>query len=246
VNEIELSWGASLRLPLIEKQLRTLRPTHILEVGCGEARISQKIAKFAQVYTACEPDLFSYNTALLHNTGNIRLVNGTIEAIPNDHKFDVIFSTEVLEHIDDDFKEIQSWNRLLSLNGYVLLTVPVHPRLFGPADRRVGHRRRYTRGTLIELFNSCGFEVEEVFIFGGFPSFLINLAQNLTATLDSVDSTDGAYESGRWHQPNIEKSRSMQNLGRWAKRLLFWLSLFPKEIGVSALLRARKISTVAD
>ena len=49
--------------------------------------------------------------------------------------------------------------------GFVLVTVPAVPRLYGWVDRLSGHRLRYRRADLVALLHRNGFEVCQVSYF---------------------------------------------------------------------------------
>ena len=62
-----------------------------------------------------------------------------------DESFDAVVLGEVLEHVPDDDRAVAEVARVLRPRGVLALSVPAHPRLFGPSDRWAGHIRRYRR-----------------------------------------------------------------------------------------------------
>ena len=56
---------------------------------------------------------------------------------------DLIFSSNVLEHIEDDLQIMKSFNRALKNNGTLFLFVPAKMILWTKLDEIVGHYRRY-------------------------------------------------------------------------------------------------------
>lgn len=74
------------------------------------------------------------------------------------HRFDVVTLWDVLEHIPDDRSFLDSLRSRMVPHGRLLLSVPAHPWLFGPHDRRVGHQRRYTQSGLLQLLSESGYQ----------------------------------------------------------------------------------------
>lgn len=77
-----------------------------------------------------------------------------------DSLFDLIYSLNVLEHIEDDCGAIRGILAKLKPGGRLLLYVPAFNVLFGPMDRKVGHLRRYRRRELITRVRAAGLTVE--------------------------------------------------------------------------------------
>jgi SAM-dependent methyltransferase len=76
-----------------------------------------------------------------------------------DGRFSGIYSLNVLEHIADDAAELRELRRLLRPAGKLVLFVPAFGVLFSSMDRKVGHLRRYRRGTLRTKVEQAGFQV---------------------------------------------------------------------------------------
>lgn len=86
--------------------------------------------------------------------------------------FDALTSGETLEHLDDDAAAVAEMNRVVRLGGRCILTVPALPILWSASDVYYQHRRRYSRGQLVELFRRAAFEVRKA-RFWGFPMVLL-------------------------------------------------------------------------
>ena len=67
---------------------------------------------------------------------------------------------DVVEHIEDDHKFLQTIRTHLASQGRVYLTVPAYQALWSEADVAAGHFRRYSRRTLQELIEKAGLKVE--------------------------------------------------------------------------------------
>ena len=73
---------------------------------------------------------------------------------------DFIFSSNVLEHIEDDLAVLKQFKEKLNYGGKLFLYLPANNILWSKLDESVGHYRRYE---YIELKKKClkaGFEIE--------------------------------------------------------------------------------------
>ena len=59
-------------------------------------------------------------------------------------KYDCIYSSNVMEHFEDDQAVISRASELLNENGYFVTYVPACNILYSEFDRKIGHYRRYT------------------------------------------------------------------------------------------------------
>ena len=232
-----LSFGANMRLPLILKYWKFIDSTNVLEIGCGQERLSARLSNLSNSYTCCEPDPESYafvSTLLPEN----KIILGTSRDLPPKSLFSAIFSSEVLEHIEDDDSEVKNWNALLPINAKLIITVPAHPKLYSRVDKRVGHHWRYTKETLSKLFLENGFKIEILRQFGGVASLILLLCQNFIATFDNAEEKselEKKLESGRWYQ-----SKSSSWHGIFIRKIFTFASKIPPRFGSSYLLVATK------
>jgi SAM-dependent methyltransferase len=67
---------------------------------------------------------------------------------------------DVVEHMQDDLKFLQTIRTYLSTHGRIYLTVPAYQALWSAADVVAGHYRRYSRQALRDLIQKVGLEVE--------------------------------------------------------------------------------------
>ena len=89
-------------------------------------------------------------------------------------EYDVIYTSNVLEHIEDDLEALKSLCDKLIPNGILAIYVPAFPALFSDMDRSVGHFRRYRRKELIEKVKMSGFQVEKC-IYDDFLGFFASI-----------------------------------------------------------------------
>jgi SAM-dependent methyltransferase len=81
---------------------------------------------------------------------SVRVKVGTIRTL-GDASFDTILYVDVLEHIEDDKRELERAAVRLSPGGHLLVLAPAHQWLFSPFDSAIGHFRRYSKRSLREL-----------------------------------------------------------------------------------------------
>jgi SAM-dependent methyltransferase len=73
---------------------------------------------------------------------------------------DAVYTLNVLEHIQDDYKVVAELAVKIRKNGLLFIYVPAHSSLFTAMDAKVGHFRRYSRNELVRLLTSNGFYIE--------------------------------------------------------------------------------------
>lgn len=76
--------------------------------------------------------------------------------------FDSVFSSNVLEHIENDKAALRGVHSLLRPGGNFVILVPAFMSLYSPLDRNLDHYRRYTKRMLIRRLRDAGFDVEDI------------------------------------------------------------------------------------
>jgi SAM-dependent methyltransferase len=66
----------------------------------------------------------------------------------------------VVEHIADDRRALSAMSSMLCPGGVIVLLVPAFEALYGPLDYNLGHYRRYTRKSIVEMAESVGLTVK--------------------------------------------------------------------------------------
>ena len=127
---------------------------------------------------------------------------GTITELPwTDDYFDGLIAGEVLEHVEDDKRAVGEFRRVLKKNGVCVISVPANPKLWDESDEWAGHKRRYLKEDLINLFQRGGFSVEDVF-YWGFP--LVRL-WNRFVFLGWLSGRKDSGEKFTFNEPNSLK-----------------------------------------
>jgi SAM-dependent methyltransferase len=74
--------------------------------------------------------------------------------------FDFVYLLNVLEHIENDLQAMAAIKERLKPGGKVLVYVPAFQFLYSAMDRKIGHIRRYTVGSLVSVICQAGLQVE--------------------------------------------------------------------------------------
>lgn len=150
-------------------QLRQLAgDATILEVGCGDGSFTRNLAEHSSRVTAVDISASQIErNARAHP--EIRFVQHDVaQPFPFENEaFDVIWCSEVLEHLFDPGFAVREMQRVLAPGGRLLVTVPFHgvfkdvlialfrwDEHFAPTNP---HIRFFTRKTLSQLAASAGF-----------------------------------------------------------------------------------------
>jgi hypothetical protein len=90
--------------------------------------------------------------------------------------FDSVVYINVLEHVEDEIKELACIYESLKMGGYVCIFVPALSWLYSDHDKSIGHYRRYYKKQLSALLEKSGFKIEKVKYFdiiGIIPWFIM-------------------------------------------------------------------------
>jgi len=159
-NELELFKLAKNWKRYFSGKIQKFISGEVLEVGAGVGATTEVLKnKEFKKWVCLEPDptlcsemkdFFSSNSLLNSST----ILNGTLEDVSS--KFDTILYIDVLEHIEDDSKEVHMAFERLNPNGNLIILVPAFNSLYSEFDKEIGHFRRYTKGMLFKLIPNGG------------------------------------------------------------------------------------------
>jgi SAM-dependent methyltransferase len=156
-SELSLFARATNWKGYVARHLRPYCSGRVLDVGAGiGGNIPALFSPEVTEWVALEPDP-ALAAAIADGiaTGALpdacRVVDGTIESIPDGAGFDTILYMDVLEHIADDRAELCHAAARLAPAGRLAVLAPAHQFLFSPFDAAVGHHRRYNAASLRAL-----------------------------------------------------------------------------------------------
>ena len=139
---------------------------HVAEIGCGNGLLQKDIedcygnpvAGFELNQLALEKNVSKTSPLYCYD---IHQRNPEFRS-----HFDLIFLFDVLEHIDDESRFLQSVKFHLVKSGSLLINVPAHQRLYSDYDRAAGHVRRYSARQLKIVAEQNGFRVRALTYWG--------------------------------------------------------------------------------
>ena len=142
----------------------------VLEFGAGTGFLSELMQEKFQISVECL-EIDESLLKILQGKGFKTYSNLTTLS----EKYDLIFSSNVLEHIENDAEILFELKKNLALNGILVSYVPAFPILFSDLDRDVGHYRRYTRKEIKKKFTQAGYTVGKIHYADslGFPASLL-------------------------------------------------------------------------
>lgn len=193
----------------------------VLEVGAGIGTVTKDLARSSRRWRALEPDPLLSGQILreLHGEpySGLSVLTGTICDLPAGETFDTVLYVDVLEHISSHGRELDFAASKLRTGGYAIILVPAWPSLFSEFDEHVGHFRRYSRRSLLNVVppNLDLVRLEFLDSVG-----LLMVIANRFLTRKPVPS---ANDIRRWDRFGVPLSRRLHPLlrGRIGKSLLF-------------------------
>lgn len=130
----------------------------VLDAGCGTGRNLQEYARLGAVQGV---DPSPRAIELCRRRGITDVAVAGLEDLPFDSdSFELVCTTDVLEHVEDDRAALLELRRVTAPGGILLATVPAHRWLWSDADVALGHYRRYTRPELAERVREAGWHPE--------------------------------------------------------------------------------------
>jgi SAM-dependent methyltransferase len=139
----------------------------VLDLGSGEGAFTAALAEAGARPVGVEVAARAVERARAAHPGLEFRHVPIAEPLPfEDASFDVVWVSEVLEHVADTARFLSEVRRVLAPGGLLLVTTPAVGRLRAlltwPPDPRSDHLRFYTARSLRELLGEFGFEVVEL------------------------------------------------------------------------------------
>ena len=211
--------GSSTRQPrtiVALDMLRGLSVGRALDAGCGNGEVSFALAELLGATVVCS-DISRVAVDQCRARG-LEAHQVELGAAPmpfGDASFDLVFMTEVLEHLFYPDRALEEINRILRPGGYLLLSTPnlaclpnrvllpmgVQPlfsevsqdrvlgrRLaaFGQRNQTVGHLRLYTRRGLEEMLELHGYKIIGLRGAGFHPNGVFSKVEHLIARVPGL------------------------------------------------------------
>jgi SAM-dependent methyltransferase len=135
--------GQERRLYLV-RQYISLEDRTILDVGCGLGMYTQAFGRYSPHVYGVEVELERAVQAIDRARGVSQAVGERLPMV--DGTFDVVYSHEVLEHVDDDRQVVREMVRVTRSAGHIVILVP--NRLWPWESHGIHWCGRYTSGNI--------------------------------------------------------------------------------------------------
>lgn len=151
-------------------KVRPFLGPRVLDVGAGIGNLTRHfIDRELVVATDLEPRYLEILREAFERYPHVHvrpfdLLDGDVEALKA-HRLTTVFSSNVLEHVEDDLRALKTLHAVLAPGGRVVLVLPSLKWLFGSLDVQLGHYRRYDREDITRKLTAAGFEMELVRYF---------------------------------------------------------------------------------
>ena len=163
----------------IDVILENIKGIEILEVGCSIGIMTRKLSGFLFNVTVVEASkkLIEY-VKKIKGIDDIIFVQSLFEDFKTKNKFSDIIMANLLEHVENPILILKKAKSLLENDGLVHIIVPnansIHRKIgkeigmlkettsFSSGDKKLGHRRVYTKETLIEDILKSGLKIDKI------------------------------------------------------------------------------------
>src|SRR3989338_2861512 len=132
----------------------------IFDFGCGSGYLVGELQKMDYDVRGMDFEKEAIDYGIDSGVKNLILGSGNKIKYP-DGSFDLITSFDTLEHIENEEPVIKELIRVLKPGGKMIITVPAYMWLWGVQDEVSHHFRRYTAGSLANVFENF-FELEVI------------------------------------------------------------------------------------
>lgn len=168
----------------IIEQFQPFIGKHVVEVGAGTGSISAllldekpetlALVEPSEMFEQLEENISGIETATEVSFHNSLFLAAAAE-LTKGKRPDTIVYVNVLEHVEDDQKELEMIFDCLETGGHALIFVPALMALYGQFDRNIGHFRRYSKKELEDKCRSAGFEIvkSKYFDFAGIAPWFV-------------------------------------------------------------------------
>jgi 2-polyprenyl-3-methyl-5-hydroxy-6-metoxy-1,4-benzoquinol methylase len=173
-------------LKIIRMDLYEISNMEILEVGCGCGNFSYQVAKTFNLHHVTLSDMENYVDKNHFDKNGIKtsFIEMNLESDLNISKqFDLVFNTDVIEHLEKDKKALENMFSLVKVGGLLIVGTPnlyrignLMLKLLGKLHfpRKLGedvygdciHIREYSPSMLINLAKCCKFKEMKIYKVG--------------------------------------------------------------------------------
>jgi|688.fasta_scaffold324106_1 SAM-dependent methyltransferase len=130
----------------------------VLDFGSGIGTLSNiwKKLEGTSLITCVEPDEGQIKTLLERGLSGFTTLS-------EDSAFDYIFTSNVLEHIEDDSGVLKTLFKHLTPDGKLGIFVPANQLVYSHIDKKLEHFRRYSKTDLVNKVVNAGFKIDKCY-----------------------------------------------------------------------------------
>jgi SAM-dependent methyltransferase len=165
-EEDRAHWWFQGRRAIILAEMARLLPgggRRVAEIGCGSGGLLEALAGLG---TAVGVEMDPALRAIARARGLDVRAGSLPDGVPLEAgRWDAACLFDVLEHVTDEVGALRACRRLLAPDGRLVVTVPAYAWVWSRHDELLGHRRRYTAGSLRSVVEAAGFAVDRVTYF---------------------------------------------------------------------------------
>ena len=200
----------------------------IVEVGAGLGATTQALCDGSQQEWVClEPDP-ALRSEIDRMIGQKQLPaccttrSGFVSDIPSNETFDTLIYIDVLEHIEDDRKELEEASARLVPGGRLIVLSPAFNYLYSPFDKSIGHFRRYDK-KMFQALTPPGCKLERLMYLDsvGAATSLVNktiLSQSMPTVNQIIVWDRWIIPVAKWVDWLIGYSIGRSLVGIWTKQ----------------------------
>ena len=144
----------------------------VLEVGPGTGNNVQYYRDRASEITLLEINKDTADSLKSKFKGDKKITVQNSDINSQERKFDTILYMDVLEHIEDDEKEINRALEQLKPGGNIIFFIPAYQFLYSDFDKAIGHVKRYTKHFFLKFKRDKKISITELKYFDSIGFFM--------------------------------------------------------------------------
>ena len=135
----------------------------MIEIGCGTGNLLKVMTESSNEGHTYGSDIYWQGLYFAAQQTQASLFQGDLSCLPiRDRQFHLVGLFDVLEHIQNDSEALRQMNRILTNEGFLLVNVPAHQKLWSYFDLISHHQRRYETSDLQKKLEQTGFRVDYI------------------------------------------------------------------------------------
>jgi 2-polyprenyl-3-methyl-5-hydroxy-6-metoxy-1,4-benzoquinol methylase len=186
-----------------------------LEIGCGNGLIIDQFERFLNTTVdGCDLNLLALNK-ITNLKGDLYCLNIFDKPEKLLNKYDGILLMDVIEHIDDDSAFLKTATKYLKKGGLVIINVPSINFFYSRYDIAAGHKRRYSKKMMKNLFDKNDIELVRISYWGLTLVPIVLLRKLLLRIVNNNDTIKNGFKP-----PNETFNKVLDKILRWETKLV--------------------------